>query len=228
MREKITAMIVDDQEDACLTLSLLLEQIEFIELSGWVTRLEDAFDLYISKKPDLVFLDIEMPEGKGFRLLDRLHRIGNDPGVIFVSGFDHYALDAFNYNVFGYLVKPVNREKLKEILARFRNYRFPDIPVEDRVVKIRFRKGTVYIPIDEILYLQAEGNYTRFNLSGNRKEMSSKNMGKYIDHPYLKNFEKFGRSILVNPRYLYKTEDNNKKITIRKNDEEIVLIVKGQ
>ena len=156
-----------------------------------------------------------MTEGKGFKLLDRLHRLGNNPGVIFVSGFDHYAIDAFDYNVFGYLVKPVNREKLKEMLVRFRNFMLPEVPSEERIVKIRFRRGTVYIPIDEILYLQAEGNYTRFNLTGNRKEVSSKNMGKYSDHPYLKNFEKFGRSLLVNLKYLYKTEDNNKKITIR-------------
>ena len=228
MRDKVTAMIVDDQEDACVALSILLEQIEFVELSGWVTHLEDAFDLYINKKPDLVFLDIELPEGKGFRLLDRLRKLGNNPGVIFVSGFDQYAIDAFDYNVFGYLVKPVNREKLKEMLVRFRNFLLPEVSSEERIVKIRFRRGTVYIPINEILYLQAEGNYTRFNLTGNRKEISSKNMGKYIDHPYLKSFEKFGRSLLVNPRYLYKTEDNNKKITIRKNNEEIVLIVKGQ
>jgi two-component system, LytTR family, response regulator len=227
MRESITAIIVDDQEEACISLSILLDQIEFVELSGWVIRMEDAFDLYIKKRPDLVFLDIEMPEGKGFKLLDRLHKLGHNPAVIFVTGYDHYALDAFDYNVYGYLVKPVNREKLKEMLVRFRNFKLSGLPAEDRTLKIRFRRGMVYIPVDEILYLQAEGNYTQFHLTGKRKEISSKNMGKYADHPYLKNFERIGRSFLVNPKYLYKIEDNNKKITLRKNDEEIVLVVKG-
>lgn len=223
MKDYITAITLDDEEDACKSLQILLGEIDYIRFMGYAMEPENGFDLYISVKPDLVFMDIEMPVENGFSFLNRLRKLGYNPPVIFVTGYKEYALNAFDYNVFGYLLKPIDRQKLKEILVRFRDLVISDQSLEDEKLEVNFRSGTAFLPVREIFYLKAEGNYTQIRLTGNRTEYSSRNLGKFSELNQLMHFKRIGRSYLVNPKFLYKVEDQNKKLTLVCGSETLII-----
>jgi two-component system LytT family response regulator len=107
----IKAMIVDDEKNSCEALQLLLErscpevQIVAVAYSG-----ADALNKIQSLHPQLVFLDIEMPNMNGFQLLEQLQKI--DFELIFTTSYDQYAIKAFKFSAIDYLLKPVDREEL--------------------------------------------------------------------------------------------------------------------
>jgi len=121
------------------------------------------------KRPDLVFLDIQMPGGSGFDLLERLEF---PPPIIFVTAFDHYAIRAFDVNALDYLLKPVEPERLARAIARVKK-REAESPGPagllcgtDRVFLDTGRQA-VFLGVAEIAAIQAEGNYTQvINING--------------------------------------------------------------
>ncbi len=109
------ALIIDDERLARKELFSLLADYPEIEIVGEAENADDAFEQIIEKKPDLLFLDIQMPGKNGFELLEMLDSV---PEVIFTTAYDEYALKAFEINALGYLLKPIPRDKLDEILKK--------------------------------------------------------------------------------------------------------------
>jgi two-component system LytT family response regulator len=143
--------------------------------------------------PDVVFLDIEMADGKGFDLLSMFGRI--DFKIVFVTAYSEYAVKAFRFNAIDYLLKPVRIDELKEAVEKVKSAREISPGIVNLVSLIsNFRNGsspvpTIVIPhlkgfevlkIAEIIMCQADGYCTNFYLTGNRKVISSKNL-KYFD-----------------------------------------------
>src|SRR5690606_4646369 len=109
------ALIVDDERLARKELINLLSNHEQVEVIGEAANVDDAKEKIIELNPDVVFLDIQMPEKTGFELLEELDQV---PNIIFTTAYDEHALKAFQVNALDYLLKPIDQERLLEALNR--------------------------------------------------------------------------------------------------------------
>ena len=114
---KIRAIIVDDEQLAREGIKKLLKKEENIKIVGECGNGEDAIKAINNLKPDLVFLDIQMPEFDGFDVLKNINPT-NPPAVVFITAYDQYAIKAFEVNALDYLLKPFSDERFKTTLHR--------------------------------------------------------------------------------------------------------------
>jgi two-component system LytT family response regulator len=152
------ALIVDDERLARLELRRLLELHASVEIAGEARDVDEALALIRTVRPDVLFLDIEMPGASGFDLLDRLD--DDVPHVIFTTAFDQHAVRAFEVNALDYLLKPIASVRLSEAIGR--------IVARDRPLSRLFlRDGDRCWIVDatDIALLESEGNYTRVHLA---------------------------------------------------------------
>jgi two-component system LytT family response regulator len=165
-------------------------------------------------KPELIYLDIEMPDMTGFELLASLPEI--DFKVIFTTAHDHYAIRAIRYNALDYLLKPVDPAELIEAVIRFLKQRDESKEVyrkqlenffsnKEKNLAITTYDGVVFLELDKIIRCEADLNYTKFILAGNKNFVSSKTLKEYEDLLIVHdNFIRVHRSHLVNLDYLIK------------------------
>ncbi len=113
--KKTKVIIIDDERLSRVELKNHLDNFQNIEVIGEAKNADEGIELIKEKKPDLIFLDIQMPERSGFDLLEELEET---PSVIFVTAFDEYAIKAFEFNALHYILKPINRDRLQEALDR--------------------------------------------------------------------------------------------------------------
>ncbi|QJB57538.1 response regulator transcription factor [Pseudodesulfovibrio sp. zrk46] len=130
MSKTIRTILVDDELPAQDELSYLLSSHSDVEIINTVDNATDAVDLIVEHRPDLVFLDIQMPGQNGFHVLKELMALKSRPLVIFVTAFDEYAIRAFEENAVDYILKPVDKKRLASSLDRVRKLLKPD-EVED-------------------------------------------------------------------------------------------------
>jgi len=137
-------LLIDDEPLARLELRRLLKPFDWIE----------------AHLPGLVFLDIQMPGGTGFDLLERLEHL---PRIIFTTAYDRYAVKAFDVNALDYLLKPVEPERLAAALGKIRDLKPVDTRPEDWLEQLFVRDGPRcwFMPLAEVHLLEAEGNYVR-------------------------------------------------------------------
>jgi two-component system LytT family response regulator len=117
---KITALIVDDEPLAREKIRRLLRHENDIEITGEAVSGAEAVEMIKKEKPDLVFLDIQMPEMNGFEVLNAVNNGAAMPAVIFVTAYDKYAIKAFEVHALDYLLKPFDLERLRSALNRVR------------------------------------------------------------------------------------------------------------
>jgi two-component system LytT family response regulator len=165
----VKALLVDDERLARNELRRMLELVDGVEVVGEARNVGDAVDQITRLRPDLVFLDVQMPDGDGFDVLDRLHEA---PAVIFTTAFDHYALQAFEVNALDYLVKPIAPERLAAAVARAATRTAPATEPRHlgRGQRIFVRDGERcwFVAIEEIVLIESEGNYVRLHFAGHR------------------------------------------------------------
>lgn len=156
------AVLIDDERLARAELRRLLGEHPEVTVVGEARNLEEAIDLISREQPDLIFLDIEMPGGSGFDVLEQLDSV---PQVIFTTAFDQYAIQAFEVNALDYLLKPIAPDRLAAALERAKP-RAPAKPLSQVFVRDGERCWIVKLP--EIMLLESEGNYTRLHFGKER------------------------------------------------------------
>jgi two-component system LytT family response regulator len=169
----VRAVIVDDERLARNELRRMVEAAGSVELIGEARNAAEAAELIDRLRPELVFLDIQMPDADGFELLERLDAA---PFVIFTTAFDHYALRAFEVSALDYLVKPVVPERLAAALAKAAAWqRAQPAPADAdgalrRGQRIFVRDGERcwFVPVEDIVLLESEGNYVRLWFGAHR------------------------------------------------------------
>jgi len=156
------AMIIDDEPPARRELRRLLADFPWVEVVGEAGNVEKAAEMVESLLPDLLFLDIQMPGGSGFDLLERLEHV---PKVIFTTAHDKHAVRAFEVDALDYLLKPIDPARLAEALARVKSAHAAR-PQPDAVLdQIFVRDGSRcwFVPLREVRLLSSEGNYIRLS-----------------------------------------------------------------
>ena len=163
--QTLRILIVDDERSARERLRDLLECRFHLEVVGESNSVATAAELCRDLKPNLIFLDVEMPGGDGFSLLSRIEPL---PAVIFVTAFDEFAVRAFNVNAVDYLLKPVNPDRLAQTLQRIihtppATQNAPFLPTD--CVFLEDGKKCRVVFVSEICGIKAEENYTDILLS---------------------------------------------------------------
>ena len=131
MTAPLKALIVDDESLARKGLRLRLDEIDAVEIVDECVNGREALNRIAEVRPDLVFLDIQMPGMSGFDVVAKMQQ-DNMPLIIFVTAFDEYAIDAFNVHAVDYLLKPIELERLQEAVDRARSHKAADGAVTDK------------------------------------------------------------------------------------------------
>lgn len=206
------AILVDDENGSRESLALLLEkycpEVQVLAKADSMTSALTAIQKY---EPELVFLDIEMPNGSGFDLLEKIKDIDFD--VVFITAYDHYAIRAIKFSAVDYLLKPVDPEDLKHAVKRVEEKRLSKKSLGDKYktllsnvksetklkkVAIPDGDGLVFINLTDIIRCDSDGNYTYFVLNNGKKIMSSRTLGEYEEMFEGEHFFRVHRSHLVN------------------------------
>src|SRR5690554_438396 len=152
--------IVDDSRLARLELTEQLNECSNCTLVGEAANVKEAVSLLNSTPVDVVLLDIDLPDGSGF---DVLEQVSHPPQVIFVTAFNDYAVKSFEYNALDYLLKPVRQERLQTALQKVSAAQ-PKLATEQRIF-IKDRERCFFIRVEDIYAFEAMGNYTRVHLA---------------------------------------------------------------
>jgi two-component system LytT family response regulator len=170
--KKITAIIVEDSRLARVELKELLKKHSEIELIAEAENVDKAYELIVSKNPDLLFLDINMPEKDGFQLLEMLDKL---PVVIFTTAYDQYAIKSFEYNAFDYLLKPIHPERFTKSIEKLLpflkekqvNATKKTLTATDQIF-IKEGEKCWMVKLQEIELFEIVGNYTRVFFEENK------------------------------------------------------------
>jgi two-component system LytT family response regulator len=156
------AVIIDDERLARVELRRLLADHPEVQVAGEARAGEEALEVISSAAPDLIFLDIQMPGMSGFELLERLEDV---PQVIFTTGYDEYAIQAFEVNALDYLMKPIAPARLAAAIARVRA-RHPKSRLEQ--VFVRDGERCWIVRLADVFLMESDGNYTRLCFGSDR------------------------------------------------------------
>ncbi|MBK8608424.1 MAG: response regulator transcription factor [Chitinophagaceae bacterium] len=205
----IKALIVEDNAFMATVLHDLLKQyatdIAVLDIANTGKK---ALQLIVSKKPNVVFLDIELPDMTGFELLQQVENINFQ--TVFTTSHSHYAIKAFRFNALDYLVKPINENELDEAIKRLPRSADNSMEVKHALANLEVQSvenqqlvlpqqnGTLRLPLKQITHIEGERNYSYIHLSNGSQELSSKNLAWFEDILSDKNFFRSHRSYLVN------------------------------
>ena len=161
-------VIADDEAPARDRLRRLVDELDGCEVVGEASHGREALQVCESQHPDVLLLDIRMPEMDGIETARHLARLDAGPAVIFTTAFDSYAIDAFDAQAIGYLLKPVRRERLLRALRQAARLsrgqadslasRQPETLARTSIC-VRKTTGLQLIPIDDIIYFEADQKY---------------------------------------------------------------------
>ena len=158
----LRVLVVDDVELARQRLARLLDAEPDVQRIGECADAESAQAAIVARRPDVVLLDIEMPECDGFGLIERLPA-GTEPEIVFVTAYDQHAVRAFDVHAVDYLLKPVDADRLRAALQRARTRLAQRLP--QRLV-LRDRDATEVLAMDAIDWIEAAGNYLCIRAAG--------------------------------------------------------------
>lgn len=207
----IKAILVDDEERSIENLSKLLSSYcKEIEIVAKACSVKDAYAKIQEHRPDLVFLDIDMPPYTGFDLLKKYDELPFD--VIFVTAYDYYAIDAIKFSALYYIMKPIKVVELKDAVAKAIKLNLKKNRVQTEFIKqldtqkdklkrivINTIKESELIELENILYIEADNVYSTIHLSNSKKVICSQRSIKDYEEMLLdKGFFRCHKSFLVN------------------------------
>ncbi|MFO7618001.1 MAG: LytTR family DNA-binding domain-containing protein [Bacteroidales bacterium] len=198
-------LIVDDEPNAIFIIEEYLRSYPNLHLVASVRNAMDALAVLRAGRVDLLFLDIQMPGITGFQLLESLEA---PPAVIITSAHRNYAVDAFDFKVLDYLLKPISLERFARAVDRyFELLRATerDEPLGDTtgsVLVIRSERKEFRIPFREILFLEAMGDYVAVRLTNGEKHLTLETLSGLAHRVPSNEFARIHRSFVVNRRYI--------------------------
>ncbi len=214
-------VIIEDEKNAQEVLANILKLVDkSIVITGFAETVPEAIELINLKKPDVVFLDIHLKNGTGFDVLEKLNNFQGK--VVFTTAYENYAIKAFKFSAFDYILKPINPQELKTTMAELinevtKNQKFEEMlhvfnehkekPKNPKIVlKALNNQHVVYIK--DIIRCESEGSYTKFLLK-DKSFLISKNLKHFTEILSEYQFVRTHQSHLVNTKYVLRINSNN-------------------
>ncbi|MEP1032313.1 LytTR family DNA-binding domain-containing protein [Ekhidna sp.] len=192
----IKTLLVDDEPRAIKTLKLLLEKhVPEVNVIGIANNIQQAFTIIRDDKPELVFLDVNMPNGTGLELIERIKSLSVK--VILTTAYQEHAIEALRLSVLDYLLKPIDKSELKRAINRYFELTYAEQPVlEAQKITINTADGMHIMELNKIHYIQSDKNYSVFHTEEGTL-VSSKSLG-YYEQLLHGSFLRIHRSYIVN------------------------------
>jgi len=186
----IQSVLVDDEDNSLEALTILLQKYcPDVQVIGTAQTVADAIGMIDQLKPELVFLDIALPDGQGFEVLEEVEFTAFE--VVFTTAYDQYALKAFDFSALDYLLKPISAEKLQQAVERFQRVRKEE-KYDERVSVLResldnrneriilsSMDGFDVYKIADIIRCEANGSYTTFYIKSGHRIITSKTLNNF-------------------------------------------------
>lgn len=224
----IKTIIIDDEIDCIKLLSLELQLFSQITIEGTYTDASIALKEIEKIKPDLLFLDIEMPIMSGFELIEKIKHLNIN--IVFVTAYNQFAIKAFRFNALDYLLKPVELEDLKLAIAKAEERIKPTTaqlsmlqrqlrgePVDK--IAIPSQQGITFIYLNDILYAESSSNYTNLIMVDKRKLLISKTLKEVQDVLEESHFLRIHRQYIINLNHVKQLNRNDSIITMLNDDQ---------
>lgn len=230
---KLTAIIVEDEETSRQILKNYLNKYcPNVSILGEAENVEEALVLIRNNDLNLVFLDVEMPYGNAFDLLDKVGDINFE--TIFVTAYNHYALDALNAHASYYLMKPISIDELIKAVDYVTEIKTKENALQDEVLipKTNTVNGKITIPqqngfevlnTSDILYCKADDNYTEIYLNNSKKKLVSKTLKYFEEALNSASFARVHKSYLVNVNEVVKYMKGKGGSVVLSNGKEIMV-----
>jgi two-component system LytT family response regulator len=230
----INCIIIDDEaKNINLLQNMLQHYCTAVHVQASVTDAKKGLLLIEELQPQLVFLDIELPHINGFDLLKKLEPVSFE--TIFVTGFSHYAIEAFEYQAVGYITKPIKADKLiaavnsaikrmeekhinKNLFSLLEKNTRQEVPDK---IPLSTNNGLVFVKLAEILYCESSGNYTCFYLIGDKKIMVSRQLGEYEKLLPETNFMRIHDKFIINLSFIKEYIKGNGGDVVLENGKEL-------
>ena len=238
-----TIIIEDEQKSREMLAGIIKKNCPELEVVGLAKNVKEGVEQINAHQPDLVFLDIAMPDGSGFDLLEKVQ--GHKFELIFATASDQHAIRAFKYSACDYLLKPIDIDELKAAVEKAQNKRAATAPSmnnlqfliqqlkkqDDNYQKITLPTGNAFeiVSLKDIIRCEADTSYTLFYLSDKRKLMVSAGLKHYEDllpesdfirvhHHHLINMHHVQRFLKVDGGYAVMSDGTQIEISRRKKD----------
>jgi two-component system, LytTR family, response regulator len=213
----LRVVIIDDEPDAVKFIQgIIAEYCPNLEVAGIANSARDGVSVISQTQPDLVFLDVQMPHGSGFDLLSSFPQKTFD--VIFITAYNHYAIQAIKFSAVDYILKPVNIGELIEAVNKveqkrasreYRNLNYSNLlenlkaPLPSKLA-IPTTDGIEYLNTSEIIRIEADRSYSWFFLTDKKKYLVSRNLKEYQELLQDLNFFRPHNSHLINMIFVKK------------------------
>lgn len=217
----IRAIIIDDEYLARQRVLKLLEPHEEIKAIGEAKNGQLAVETIELNEPDLVFLDIQMPDFDGFEVVKRID-VKKAPYIVFTTAYDAYAIEAFKIHALDYLLKPIDEDRfndsMEKVIAHFNVQKSSDFnlklmkmvkafeqPQSDHLTTITLtdRGREEIVDLDDVMYLEANGNYVNL-VTKDKTHLHRTTMNAVSDQLNPEDFMRIHRSYIVNKRFIKK------------------------
>jgi len=207
MSKKIKTILVDDERLARQELKYLLQEYPDVQIIDEAENVDEALEKIHRLQPDLIFLDIEMPEKNGFELLNDLEYV---PKVVIVSAHDQYAVQAFEAEAMDYLLKPLKSERLARTIEKVRSdiqqHKVKEsgfegkLPAQKRIF-LKDGEKCFFVRLTEIYMIESVGNYCRFHFGADRP-MIHRSLNKIQERLDSHIFFRANRQQIINTEYI--------------------------
>lgn len=219
MDEVLHIVLIEDEVKSLDLLTSLVNELEGVKLEASFTNPVEALHYLLENQPDLVLLDIRMPQLSGLELVEELRKKGIYFPFIFVTAHDEYILDALRQRAMDYLLKPVSRETLRNTIDQFREFDQQKLVQQvingttkpnPYLLKINVKSGFEVVDTTKIVCLIADGRYTIAILNDGKEITISQNLGCFDPLSKSHGYLRVHRSSIINPEYLRKLNRVNK------------------
>ena len=241
----INAIIIDDERHSCDALKMLLAKCcPQIQVAAICHSGEEGITKIYELKPQLVFLDIEMPHMNGFQMLEQLSAINFE--IIFTTSYDQYAITAFKFSALDYLLKPIDREELQKAVEKVSKKISPPVSQQLEIllqkinqpsiavqrIALPTMQGLEFVPVDSIISCSSNNNYTEFFLADKKRLLVSRSLKEVedmlVDHSFLRvhnshvvNMNAITRYVKGEGGYLVMTD--NSTVDVSRSRKELLL-----